>query len=219
MSSNPTQVTPEIYGYLQDNFSSEDDFLKNLKQDATEAGIPEICISEEQGKFLQFYLKSINAKYVLEIGSLAGYSAITMARALPADGKLIAVEINEKNAKFIEQKAKEAGLENVIEVINQDAKEFLADWKPDFELDFVFVDADKKGYKGYFESTTPHIRKGGVFAADNALGFGHIAKKNPKSEPGNVMAIQQFNDMLNESPDYDTCLVTVGDGMAMGLKK
>ncbi len=219
MSSNPTQVTPEIYGYLQDNFSSEDDFLKNLKKDATEAGIPEICISEEQGKFLQFYLKSIGAKYVLEIGSLAGYSAITMARALPADGKLIAVEINEKNAKFIEQKAKEAGLENVIEVVNQDAKKFLADWKPDFELDFVFVDADKKGYKGYFESTTPHIRKGGVFAADNALGFGHIAEKNPKSESGNVRAIQQFNDMLNESPDYDTCLVTVGDGMAMGLKK
>jgi len=219
MSSNPTQVTPEIYGYLQNNFSSEDDFLKNLKKDATEAGIPEICISEEQGKFLQFYLKSIGAKYVLEIGSLAGYSAITMARALPADGKLIAVEINEKNAKFIEQKAKEAGLENVIEVVNQDAKKFLSDWKPDFELDFVFVDADKKGYKSYFESTTPHIRKGGVFAADNALGFGHIAEKNPKSEPGNVMAIQQFNDMLNDSPDYDTCLVTVGDGMAMGLKK
>jgi caffeoyl-CoA O-methyltransferase len=219
MSSNPTQVTPEIYGYLQNNFSSEDDFLKNLKKEATEAGIPEICISEEQGKFLQFYLKSINAKYVLEIGSLAGYSAITMARALPADGKLIAVEINEKNAKFIEQKAKEAGLENVIEVVNQDAKEFLANWNPDFELDFVFVDADKKGYKGYFESTTPHIRKGGVFAADNALGFGHIAESDPKSEPGNVRAIQQFNDMLNESPDYDTCLVTVGDGMAMGLKK
>lgn len=219
MSSNPTQVTPEIYGYLQNNFSSEDDFLKNLKKDATEAGIPEICISEEQGKFLQFYLKSIGAKYVLEIGSLAGYSAITMARALPADGKLIAVEINEKNAKFIEQKAKEAGLENVIEVVNQDAKEFLAGWKPDFELDFVFVDADKKGYKSYFESTTPHIRKGGVFAADNALGFGHIAESDPKSEPGNVRAIQQFNDMLNESPEYDTCLVTVGDGMAMGLKK
>ena len=219
MSSNPTQVTPEIYGYLQNNFSSEDDFLKNLKKEAAEAGIPEICISEEQGKFLQFYLKSINAKYVLEIGSLAGYSAITMARALPADGKLIAVEINQKNAKFIEQKAKEAGLENVIEVVNQDAKEFLANWKPDFELDFVFVDADKKGYKGYFESTTPHIRKGGVFAADNALGFGHIAESDPKSEPGNVRAIQQFNDMLNESPEYDTCLVTVGDGMAMGLKK
>lgn len=218
MSSSPTQVTEEIYQYLRKNFSSEDDFLRQLKQEAKEAGIPEICISEEQGKFLQFFLKSINAKYVLEIGSLAGYSAITMARALPEDGKLIAVEIFDKNARFIEKMAEKAGLADKIEVINADAKDFLADWKPEFELDFVFVDADKKGYKTYFELTTPHIRKGGVFAADNALGFGHIAEPNPKSEPGNVKAIQEMNQILKNSPLYDSCLVTVGDGMAMGIK-
>ncbi|MFA7325753.1 MAG: O-methyltransferase [Candidatus Kapaibacterium sp.] len=218
MSSSPTQVTEEIYQYLRKNFSSEDEFLRQLKLDAKEAGIPEICISEEQGKFLQFFLKSINAKYVLEIGSLAGYSAITMARALPEGGKLIAVEINEKNARFIEQMAEKAGLADKIEVVFADAKEFLASWKPEFELDFVFVDADKKGYKTYFELTTPHIRKGGVFAADNALGFGHIAEPNPKSEPGNVKAIQEMNQILKNSPLYNSCLVTVGDGMAMGIK-
>lgn len=218
MSSSPTQVTEEIYQYLRKNFSSEDDFLRQLKQEAKEAGIPEICISEEQGKFLQFFLKSINAKYVLEIGSLAGYSAITMARALPKGGKLIAVEINEKNARFIEQMAERAGLADKIEVINADAKDFLARWKPEYELDFVFVDADKKGYKTYFDLTTPLIRKGGVFAADNALGFGHIAEPNPKSEPGNVKALQEMNQILKNSPLYDSCLVTVGDGMAMGIK-
>jgi len=218
MSSSPTQVTEEIYQYLRKNFSSEDEFLRNLKKEAKEAGIPEICISEEQGKFLQFFLKSINAKYVLEIGSLAGYSAITMARALPKGGKLIAVEIFDKNARFIEKMAQDAGLADKIEVINADAKDFLGSWKPDFELDFVFVDADKKGYKKYFELTTPLIRRGGVFAADNALGFGHIAEVNPKSEPGNVQAIQEMNQILKNSPLYDECLVTVGDGMAMGVK-
>lgn len=218
MSSSPTQVTEEIYQYLRKNFSSEDDFLRQLKQEAKEAGIPEICISEEQGKFLQVFLKSINAKYVLEIGSLAGYSAITMARALPEGGKVIAVEIFDKNARFIEQMAEKAGLADKIEVINADAKDFLAGWKPEYELDFVFVDADKKGYKTYFELTTPLIRKGGVFAADNALGFGHIAEPNPKSEPGNVKAIQELNQILKNSPLYDSCLVTVGDGMAMGIK-
>ncbi|TNE35284.1 O-methyltransferase [bacterium] len=218
MSSSPTQVTEEIYQYLRKNFSSEDDFLKNLKKEANEAGIPEICISEEQGKFLQVLLKSIRAKYVLEIGSLAGYSAITMARALPEDGKLVAVEISSKNAEFIEQKALDAGLSHKIEVVNADAKDFLGGWQPDFKLDFVFVDADKKGYKTYFELCTPLIRKGGIFAADNALGFGHIAEENPKSEPGNVKAIQDLNQTLKNSPLYESCLVTVGDGMAMGLK-
>jgi predicted O-methyltransferase YrrM len=218
MSSSPTQVTEEIYQYLRQNFSSEDEFLLTLKKDAKAAGIPEICISEEQGKFLQVFLKSIRAKYVLEIGSLAGYSAITMARALPEDGKLVAIEISEKHANFIKQKAEEAGLAHKIEVINANAADFLAGWKPDYQLDFVFVDADKKGYKTYFELCTPLIRKGGIFVADNALGFGHIAETNPKSEPGNVKAIQELNQMLKNSPLYESCLVTVGDGMAMGIK-
>lgn len=219
MSAQPTQITPEIFSYLQKNFSSEDEFLKQLKKEAAEENIPEICISEEQGKFLQVFLKAINAKYILEIGSLAGYSAITMARALPEDGKLIALEIFDKNAKFIERKVKEAGLESKVEVVNADAKKFLKDWKPDFELDFVFVDADKKAYSRYLEMTTPLIRSGGIFAADNALGFGHIAEENPKSEPGNVQAIQQFNQNFINNENYDTCMVTVGDGIAMGIKK
>lgn len=218
MSSSPTQVTEDIYQYLRQNFSSEDEFLANLKKDAKAEGIPEICISEEQGKFLQVFLKSIRAKYVLEIGSLAGYSAITMARVLPDDGKLVAVEISEKHSNFIKRKVEEAGLSHKVEVINSDAADFLAGWKPDYELDFAFIDADKKGYKTYFELCTPLIRKGGIFAADNALGFGHIAEPNPKSEPGNVKAIQELNLMLKNSPRYESCLVTVGDGMAMGIK-
>lgn len=219
MSSRPTLVTDEIFDYLLENFSSEDEFLDKLKKDAAAVNIPEICISAEQGKFLQFFLKSINAKYVLEIGSLAGYSAITMARALPKDGKLVAIELNQKNADFIKEKAKEAGLENVIEVVCANAAEFLATYKPDFEFDFVFIDADKRNYSNYLNFTAPLIRKGGVIAGDNALGFGHIAEKDPKSEPGNVKAIQQFNKDLNAHPDFFTCLVTMGDGMAMGLKK
>ena len=218
MSNRPTFITDEIFGYLKDNFSAEDEFLKQLNKDAAAEGIPEICISPEQGKFVQFFLRSIRAKYVLEIGGLAGYSAITMARALPEDGKVVTLEIFKKNADFIREKAKEAGLEHKIEVINEDASKFLKTYKPDFEFDFVFIDADKKNYGKYFDLTTPLIRKGGVLAGDNALGFGHIAEKDPKSEPGNVKALQNFNKLISNDPRYFACLVTVGDGMAMGVK-
>ncbi|MFY8160016.1 MAG: O-methyltransferase [Candidatus Kapaibacteriota bacterium] len=218
MSAQPTLITEEIFNYLIDNFSAEDEFLTKLKSDATAEKIPEICISPEQGRFLQFYLKSINAKYVLEIGSLAGYSAITMARALPEDGKVIALEIFKKNADFIREKAKEAGLEHKIEVINEDASKFLKDYKPDFEFDFVFIDADKKNYSKYMELTYPMVRKGGVICGDNALGFGHIAEKDPKSEPGNVKAIQAFNQNMKNHTGLFSCLVTMGDGMCMGIK-
>jgi len=218
MSSRPTLVTEEIFDYLLHNFSAEDEFLAKLKVDASLEKIPEICISAEQGRFLEFYLKSINAKYVLEIGSLAGYSAITMARALPEGGKVIALEIFKKNAYFIRNKVKEAGLEDKIEVINEDAAKFLKNYKPDFEFDFVFIDADKKNYSNYMEMTYPLLRKGGVICGDNALGFGHIAEKDPKSEPGNVKAIQTFNQNMKNHKGLFTTLVTMGDGMCMGIK-
>lgn len=192
--------------------------LAQLKTDAAAENIPEICISPDQGKFLQFFLKAVNAKYVLEIGSLAGYSAITMARALPEDGKVIAVEIFKKNADFISRKVREAGLENKVEVVNMDAVEFLKSFKPDYELDFVFIDADKANYSRYMEMTYPLLKKGGILCADNALAFGKIAEENPSSEPGNVKALQRFNQNLKNSADYFSCLATIGDGMAFGLK-
>lgn len=220
MSSQPTQVTPEIFEYLKTNFSSEDDFLLNLKKEATQAGIPEICISPEQGKFLQFFLKSINAKYVLEVGSLAGYSAITMARALPEDGKLIALEIHPKNAEFIRQKAKEAGLDHIIEVINADAQKYLRDNTFDFELDFVFIDADKKGYIKYLNYTTPMLRTGGIVCADNSLAFGLLTQEGDLGKDENsVKAIRSFNQDFKNDDRYFTSLVTMGDGMLMGIKK
>lgn len=218
MSSRPTEITNEIFNYLLDNFSAEDEFLVNLKKEATKEGIPEICISPEQGRFLQFYLKSINAKYVLEIGSLAGYSAIVMARALPEDGKVIAIEINPRNADFIRNQAEKAGLSHIIEVVNQDAQNFVKEFKPDYELDFVFIDADKRAYHKYFDYTAPLVRKGGVICADNALAFGMIAQENPESEPKNVNALKRYNEKVVKDSGFFTTLVTMGDGMAMSLK-
>ena len=218
MSSRPTPISNDIYNFLLENYSSEDEFLRQLKLDAAKEGIPEICISPEQGKFLQFFLKAINAKYVVEIGSLAGYSAITMARALPEDGKLIAVEMNKKHADFIERKVEEAGLEKVIEVVNQDGKSFYESYNPDYELDFVFIDADKRGYVNYMNKSTPLLRKGGILCADNALAFGYIAGGEPEEDKRSVEALRDFNQQFLNNKNYDHCLATLGDGMAMGVK-
>jgi len=113
-----------------------------------------------------------------------------------------------------------AGLSHIIEVVNEDAQKFVKDYNPDYELDFVFIDADKRAYKKYLEYTTPHLRKGGVVCADNALAFGHlVASDEPEKETKNVQAIREFNQILKDHPDYFTTLVTMGDGMAMGIKQ
>ena len=218
MSNSITPVIGELAEYVLQNFSSEDSFLTNLRNEANQAGIPAINISSEQGKFLQFFLKSIQAKYVLEVGTLAGYSAITMARVLPDDGKLISIEYEFEHAVFAKKKTIEAGLQHIIEIQNSNAKEFLKTFKPEYQFDFIFVDADKPSYKFYLDILTPMLKIGGVFAADNAFAFGFLSSSKPERNPEDVKSIQGFNNYFINHTNYFTSIVPVGDGMIMGIK-
>ncbi len=218
MSQQITPISEETEKYLIENFSSEDNFLQQILLESAAAGMPQISIGGIQGAFLQFLLKAIDAQHVLEIGSLAGYSAITMARALPPHGKVVCMEYNPDFAHFIAKKADEAGISSKIEVYAGDAKHILADYKPEFSFDFVFIDADKQGYEQYLQLVYPMVRKGGIIAGDNALAWGQIGEENPKVEANNVRALQAFNHALRTHPGLSSCLVPIGDGMAMGVK-
>ncbi len=218
MSVQPTLLNRELSDYIVSNFSSEDEFLRNLRNEAASAGIPEICISPEQGAFLQFLIRAANVGTILEIGSLAGYSAITMARALPNGGKLTALEIELECAHFIKRKTIEAGLSDKIEVVNTDAGKYLDALRPgDTQFDMVFLDADKPNYISYFERCAPLLRKGGILAADNALAFGELLTEYPK-ENTEVLAIRHFNEFIKNRQDFMSCLVPVGDGMTLSVK-
>lgn len=219
MAVKATYLNHELAQYIEDNFSAEDAFLTALNRDAAANSIPDICIGGAQGAFLQLFLKAMNARYVLEIGSLAGYSAITMARALPEDGKVICLELNADFCAFIRRKAEEAGLQDKIIVFEGNAAAFLEEYHPDFSFDFIFIDADKPQYLKYLELSLPLLRKGGVIAGDNALAWGYVADTEPTYEPHNVLGIQQFNKAIANHPDLQSCFLPVGDGMVMGLKK
>lgn len=218
MSSEPTKITDEIQQYILKYFNSEDDFLARLQKEAAAEGIPEIWISPEQGKFLQTYLLATNVKYVLEIGTLAAYSAITMARVLPPGGRLITVEIDKFYANFARRKIEEANLSKTIDVVNADANEYVENLVMDNKFDFVFIDASKPDYENLFDKILPFVRSGGTIAADNAFGFGYIAKDNPEYEPENVVPLQRFIKNLVQREDLSTCIVPVGDGMTLSVK-
>ncbi len=219
MAVKATYLNHELAQYIEDNFSAEDAFLTALNRDAAANSIPDICIGGAQGAFLQLFLKAMSARYVLEIGSLAGYSAITMARALPEDGKVICLELNADFCAFIRRKAEEAGLQDKIIVYEGNAAAFLEEYHPDFSFDFIFIDADKPQYLKYLELSLPLLRKGGVIAGDNALAWGYVADTEPTYEPHNVLGIQQFNKAIANHPELQSCFLPVGDGMVMGLKK
>jgi caffeoyl-CoA O-methyltransferase len=221
MSTTATETTGDIISYINANFSVEDEFLKKLLIEATGIGMPEISISSQQGAFLQFLLRTINAKYVLEIGSLGGYSAITMARVLPDDGKLTAVEMETEYAEFIQKKAKEAGLSDKIEVVNDTGIGFLKKFKPDHQFDFIFIDAEKTEYSDYFDLAVPYLRKGGIFAADNALAFGEVANPHPLDghhSEKDILAIRAFNTKVKADTRFFTILLPIGDGLLLAVK-
>jgi caffeoyl-CoA O-methyltransferase len=217
MSSKTTELTAKTEEYLNGLFSAEDEFLSGLRSRSLQRGLPDIAISGLQASFLQFLIKSINAENILEIGSLGGFSAISMARALPPTGKLTALEINPDYAAYISLEARDAGLENIISVVNTDAKTFLRDYKPSRPLDLVFIDADKTSYIEYLDLVTPLLKKGGIVAVDNALAFGMVAQSEITDDE-EVSAIREFNIYLADHPAYQSCIVTLGDGMAMGVK-
>jgi caffeoyl-CoA O-methyltransferase len=225
MSTSSTAVTPEINALLQELFNSEDAFLRTLNEDAAAAGIPAISIAPEQTRFLQVILKAINAEVVLEIGSLAGYSTIAMARALPEHGQLFAFEIEPMHAAFIEKKVAAARFDHIISVEQGAALDNLPNVIATLQeqhntqtpIDAVFIDADKPNYENYLNLVLPAVRRGGLVMGDNALAFGYIASEPPAEEADNVAALRAFNRSMSSHPALLSTLVPLGDGIVIGV--
>lgn len=209
-------LTPEIHQYINRLFPAEDDFLRELNREAKEQRIPPINIAQEQLAFMQVLLHALSAKYVLEIGSLAGYSAIGMAKVLPDDGKVFAFEINPAHAEFIHRKAVEAKLDHKIQLHIGDAKVLLRDVRPSVEFDFVFIDAEKAGYTTYLHLAVPLLRRGGILLADNTLAWGKIA--DATTDDATVQALQEFNLAVSNHENLQACIIPIAEGMTMATK-
>lgn len=224
MSTSSTPITPEINAYIQSLFSSEDAFLQQLNKEAEREGIPPISIAPEQTRLLQVLLRAINARVVIEIGSLAGYSTIAMARALPNDGVLTALEMEPRHAAFIRKKVAEAGLDTIT-VVEGAALDTLPGvismlqerFNTSTPVDAVFIDADKPNYENYLTMVLPAVRKGGLIMGDNALGFGYIASDPPADELHNVQAMRSFNHTMSAHPQLLSTLIPLGDGITIGV--
>ena len=179
-----------------------------------------IHIDATQGKFLQVLMRACNAKRVVEVGSLFGYSAIWMARALPADGVLVALEINPLHVRVIRENAQRAGLADKINVIEGDARETLPALKARSPFDFAFVDADKMGYVDYFEQVMMLLRPGAIIVADNMSAHGNVWNADADAKTrGNVPTIRALNQRMATHPRLTSLLIPLGDGMCVGVVK
>ncbi len=205
-------LNEELYQYIVNTFAEEDEVLKSVVEETEKLKLPLIQVSPENGKFLYLLIKIILAKRVLEIGTLTGYSAIWMARALPGDGKLITLEYEKKHAEVAKKNFKKAGLENKIELIQGKAIESL-DRISNQKFDFVFIDADKVSNPAYFDKVIGMTNRGGLITADNTLRNGEVVDFDTTDE--GTKGIQIFNEKVAKDPRVESLLVPISDGLTV----
>jgi O-methyltransferase len=173
-------------------------------------------IGPDQAAFFSILVRSIGARRALEIGTFTGYSALAVAGALPADGKLVCCDVSEEWTQVARRFWREAGLTDRIDLRIAPANDTLAalarDPGPD-SFDFAFVDADKTGYDGYYERCLTLVRPGGLIAFDNTLWSGAVA--DPAREDDDTKALRALNTKAHTDPRVDACLLTIGDGILL----
>ena len=215
------QLFEAVDKYICDLFAPNDAALRAVVESIEKNNIPQISISASQGKFLQVLVKLCGAKTVLEIGTLAGYSTIWMARGLPANGKLISLEYEQLHADVASENIKRAGLADLVEIRIGKGLDLLPRLQQENKVfDMIFIDADKPPYAEYFEWALRLSHPGTLIIADNVIRAGKIL--NAEEEDDMVKGVHRFNKLLAATKEVTACIIqNVGDkehdGMAIAV--
>jgi caffeoyl-CoA O-methyltransferase len=218
------QIFAAVDNYIADLFNEEDSSLAAVEQSIKEYNIPSISVSPNQGKFLQLLARSCHAKKILEIGTLAGYSTIWLARALPRDGQLITLEYESLHAEVAKKNIASAGLSSLVDIRVGKGIDLLPQLVAEGAgpFDMIFIDADKPPYKEYFEWSLKLSKPGTLIVADNVIRDGKVLDTVSSDEM--VAGVKRFNKALAAHPGVTATIIqTVGskehDGMALAVVK
>jgi predicted O-methyltransferase YrrM len=212
--------------YIAQSLIEPDAVLDATLQASEAAGLPPIAVTAQQGKLLHLLVRLAGARSILELGTLAGYSTIWLARALPSDGRLLTLEANPQYAQIAWENIAAAGLADVVELhvgpALQTLPELAAEGRGPFDV--IFIDADKNNYPGYLEWALKLARPGTLLIGDNVVRDGRILDPDATdpSGPGLIQGVRRFYEMLAAEPRVSaTAIQTVGDkgydGFVLGI--
>jgi caffeoyl-CoA O-methyltransferase len=216
MSESSTRVTQAHFDYIAARTRGDDAFLIELKSAARAAGIPAIWIAPEQASFMQILLRASGAREVIEVGTLAAYSAIQMARALPKGGRVRTIEASAAHAQFARAWIEKSDVADKIQVLEGRGVDVLPAFAAD-SADAAFLDADKKSYPQYLEHALRIVRPGGLVLVDNAFAFGQLLDAHPKD--GEASFVIAFNEVMARETRLQSVIVPIGDGLWVGVKR
>jgi predicted O-methyltransferase YrrM len=216
------EIFEQVDNYISGLLAQEDKALTDTIKSLDKEGLPQHSVSANQGKFLQVMMIVCNAKKVLELGTLGGYSTIWIARALPANGKVITIEVDKHHAEVAQKNIDKAGLSQKVDLKVGKALDILQKIAAEKgePFDMIFIDADKPPYTEYFKLALELSRPGTLIICDNVIREGKVL--DDKSTDDKVQGVQRLNKMLSENKKVTaTVLQTVGvkeyDGMAIAV--
>jgi len=204
--------------YVTSLFAQEDTALQQAQQNARENGIPHISIKAFEGRLLQFLAELISAGKIVEIGTLAGYSGIWLARALPDDGKLYTLEMEPRHAAVAQENFTNAGLADKVDLRQGVATESLKALSAEAPFDFIFIDADKVSYPQYLAWAIDNVRSGGLIVAHNALTSDGRPRVFPPFAEGDQQVVE-YNQSIAEDERLSSFIIGAGAGLSVARKK
>ena len=215
------QMTPELYRYMVEHGMRRDEVLEDVEREADELGwVAVMQIAPEQGAFLELIVRAIGARRAIEVGTFTGYSAICIARGLPPDGELLCCELNEDWAARAARNFEHAGVAGRIRLEVGAALETLRALPREPAYDFAFVDADKPGYRDYYEELLPRLREGGLMLLDNVLLGGTVAgEQGADFSEDSIAAMRRLNEEIAADERVDVAMVAIADGITLLRKR
>ncbi len=205
-------ATREILDWLAETHAPHDAALAGAFDAPAVHGMPAIQLGASEAKAVALLLKLAGARKVVEVGTLAGYSALVMARALPSDGHVWTIEYDPKHAKIARENLAEAGESGRVTVLEGAGLDVLPTLERQSPFDAVFVDADKRNYDGYGRWAAKNVRKGGLLIGDNAFLFGRLLEDSEEAA-----AMRRFHEEALET--FDTVCLPTLDGLLVGIRR
>ena len=220
MSSRNNNIPDELYDYILANSLRDRPELKALRDETALMPMAGMQISPDQGQFMALLVKAMGARKVIEVGTFTGYSALVVAGALPADGKLVACDVSEEYTSVGRPHWNKAGLALKIDLRLGAAVETLDAMIAAGEsgqYDMAFIDADKENYGLYYESCLTLLRPGGLILVDNVLWGGRVA--DPAEQDESTQAIRALTKKMHADERIDFSMLPVGDGLSLAVKR
>ncbi|MFJ5550577.1 O-methyltransferase [Streptomyces sp. NPDC093225] len=215
---NTTRMTDELYAYMLAHNPPLDPVQRGLVT-TTYARYPDSAgmqSAEEQGPLLAWLVRMVGARHIVEVGTFTGFSSLAMARALPADGRLIACDVSEEWTAVAREAWEAAGVADRIELRLAPALDTLRAMPDEPHIDLAYLDADKENYVAYWEELVPRIRPGGLIVTDNTLFHGRVVDPDAT---GAVAGIRTFNDHVAVDARMDSVLTVISDGLTLSRKR